>query len=1004
MEPSEGPAATTVPTKFSRGGKQTILSGRQEAEQAVPSGGRGDNEGESLSFVEVSLWRRPIGQIWVQGQRVEVLIDTGADDTIIAEQDINLGTEGWIPKTVGGIGGYINVQAYPGIEIKLMDKVAVDTVLVGPTPINILGRNYLSKLGVTLNMAVQQMRPQVTPVKLKPGFDGPRIKQWPLTTEKLKALQQIVTQMEKEGRLEKAPPTNPYNTPVFVIPKKDKTQYRMLIDFRKLNEATQDFWEVQLGIPHPAGLQQKEHITVLDLKDAYYSVPLDPDFAQYTAFTVPSINNEGPGQRYIFKVLPQGWVGSPTIFQATADKMLSQFRKAHPDVILIQYMDDLLVASDRSLEQHRKMVKELRDFLAVWGFETPDAKFQETPPIQWMGYELHPKHWQIQKIDLPLPEDGQWTVNAIQKLVGVLNWASQLYSGIKTKELCKSIRGVKDLGETISLTEGAEAELKEAQEILKESISGSYYRPEKPLIAEISKLGENQWGYTIKQEKHLLKTGKYHKDKGSHYNPYQQLAKVMAKIGREALVIWGRLPTFRLPVSKVDWDAWWSEYWQVNWIPDWEMVSTPPLLRNFYNLVSEPIDKAPTYYTDGAANRQTKQGRAGYVATNGKQKVVTLEETTNQKAELIGVLMALQDSPNKVNIVTDSQYALGIIAGTPTTSEHQIVEQIIQAMQGKEEIYITWVPAHKGIGGNTEIDKLVSKGIRQILFLEQIPQAQEEHDKYHSNWKEIRDKYGLPTMVAKEIINVCPKCQTHGEPIRGQVDASLGTWQMDCTHLENKVIIVAVNAASGYLETKILPAETGKETALFLLQIAARWPITKLHTDNGPNFISQAMQAACWWANIKHTTGVPYNPQSQGIVENKNKQLKEVIALVREDAERLETALAMATLILNFKRRGGLGDMTAAERYINMLNTHLEIQHTKQPKFSNFKVYYREGANPQWQGPAELLWKGEGAVVIKTQAGDIFPVPRRKAKIIKPYNAESRKGEQNKGMDSETDI
>nr|1C6V_X Chain X, PROTEIN (SIU89134) [Simian immunodeficiency virus] len=59
-------------------------------------------------------------------------------------------------------------------------------------------------------------------------------------------------------------------------------------------------------------------------------------------------------------------------------------------------------------------------------------------------------------------------------------------------------------------------------------------------------------------------------------------------------------------------------------------------------------------------------------------------------------------------------------------------------------------------------------------------------------------------------------------------------------------------------------------------------------------------------------------------------------------------------------------------------------QQSKNSKFKNFRVYYREGRDQLWKGPGELLWKGEGAVLLKVGT-DIKVVPRRKAKIIKDY-------------------
>nr|6OR7_A Chain A, Reverse transcriptase/ribonuclease H [HIV-1 M:B_HXB2R]6WPF_A Chain A, Reverse transcriptase/ribonuclease H [HIV-1 M:B_HXB2R]6WPJ_A Chain A, Reverse transcriptase/ribonuclease H [HIV-1 M:B_HXB2R] len=555
---------------------------------------------------------------------------------------------------------------------------------------------------------------ETVPVKLKPGMDGPKVKQWPLTEEKIKALVEICTEMEKEGKISKIGPENPYNTPVFAIKKKDSTKWRKLVDFRELNKRTQDFWEVQLGIPHPAGLKKKKSVTVLDVGDAYFSVPLDEDFRKYTAFTIPSINNETPGIRYQYNVLPQGWKGSPAIFQSSMTKILEPFRKQNPDIVIYQYMDDLYVGSDLEIGQHRTKIEELRQHLLRWGLTTPDKKHQKEPPFLWMGYELHPDKWTVQPI--VLPEKDSWTVNDICKLVGKLNWASQIYPGIKVRQLSKLLRGTKALTEVIPLTEEAELELAENREILKEPVHGVYYDPSKDLIAEIQKQGQGQWTYQIYQEPFKnLKTGKYARMRGAHTNDVKQLTEAVQKITTESIVIWGKTPKFKLPIQKETWETWWTEYWQATWIPEWEFVNTPPLVKLWYQLEKEPIVGAETFYVDGAANRETKLGKAGYVTNRGRQKVVTLTDTTNQKTELQAIYLALQDSGLEVNIVTDSQYALGIIQAQPDQSESELVNQIIEQLIKKEKVYLAWVPAHKGIGGNEQVDKLVSAGIRKVL-------------------------------------------------------------------------------------------------------------------------------------------------------------------------------------------------------------------------------------------------------------------------------------------------
>ncbi|AAB61123.1 pol protein, partial [Human immunodeficiency virus 1] len=192
-----------------------------------------DRQGTALNFPQITLWQRPLVNIKVGGQLKEALLDTGADDTVLEEIKL---PGNWKPKMIGGIGGFIKVRQYDQILIEICGKKAIGTVLVGPTPVNIIGRNMLTQLGCTLNFPISPI--ETVPVKLKPGMDGPKVKQWLLTEEKIKALTAICDEMEREGKITKIGPENPYNTPVFAIKKKDSTKWRKLVDFRELNKRT----------------------------------------------------------------------------------------------------------------------------------------------------------------------------------------------------------------------------------------------------------------------------------------------------------------------------------------------------------------------------------------------------------------------------------------------------------------------------------------------------------------------------------------------------------------------------------------------------------------------------------------------------------------------------------------------------------------------------------------------------------------------------------------------
>ena len=47
--------------------------------------------------------------------------------------------------------------------------------------------------------------------------------------------------------------------------------------------------------------------------------------------------------------------------------------------------------------------------------------------------------------------------------------------------------------------------------------------------------------------------------------------------------------------------------------------------------------------------------------------------------------------------------------------------------------------------------------------------------------------------------------------------------------------------------------------------------------DNGPGYTSKGFQAFCKQLQVSHVTGLPYNPQGQGVVERAHRSLKELI-------------------------------------------------------------------------------------------------------------------------------
>jgi hypothetical protein len=101
------------------------------------------------------------------------------------------------------------------------------------------------------------------------------------------------------------------------------------------------------------------HFTVLDLKDAFFTIPVHPQSQDLLAFTWTDPDSH-TSQQLTWTVLPQGFQDSPHLFgQTLAGDLLTLH--LFPSKLL-QYVDDLLLCSP-SLEDSQQHTDLLLNFL-----------------------------------------------------------------------------------------------------------------------------------------------------------------------------------------------------------------------------------------------------------------------------------------------------------------------------------------------------------------------------------------------------------------------------------------------------------------------------------------------------------------------------------------------------------------------------------------------------------------------------------------------------------------
>ncbi|ACA81610.2 pol polyprotein, partial [Caprine arthritis encephalitis virus Roccaverano] len=931
------------------------------------------------------------------GSRLKwLLVDTGADRTIVKTHD-GSGRPGGRIRLLG-IGGVIEGEKWDDVELEYKGTKTLGTIVVLPqSPVEVLGRDNMQKVGISLVLAnLEEKRIPTIKVKLKEGCSGPHIPQWPLTREKLEGLKDIVDRLEKEGKVARAPPERTWNTPIFCI-KKKSGKWRMLIDFRELNRQTEDLAEAQLGLPHPGGLQQMKNVTVLDIGDAYFTIPLYEPYQKYTCFTLLAPNNMGPCTRYYWKVLPQGWKLSPAVYQFTMQEILRDWIVNHPKIQFGIYMDDIYIGSNLEITEHRKIIENLAAYLLHYGFTLPEDKRQEGYPASWLGYELHPNKWKFQKHKLPALQEGSITLNKLQKIVGDLVWRQSLI-GKSIPNILKLMEGDRDLHSERILTQKHVQEWKECQRKLEE-MEGTYYDPERDIYGQVD-WGNQAIEHIVFQEKGKpLWVNVVHSIKNMSLP--QQLIKAAQKLTQEVIIRTGRIPWILLPGREEDWLLE-LQVGNIIWMPTFWSCYRGAVRWRRKNIVASVV-QGPTYYTDGG--KKNKVGSLGFISSTGV-KFRKHEEGTNQQLELRAIEEACRHGPDSMNIVTDSRYAYEFLLRD--WEEESIINpiqaRIMALVHRKTALGVHWVPGHKGIPQNEEIDKYISEAFPvqnentgreivraihtgQVLWIERLPEAEEEHWKWHQDARSLQLEFGIPRTAAEDIVKNCEVCQNGQMPttIRGGNVRGVDHWQVDYTHYKDKILLVWVETNSGMICAERVKGESGQEFRVQVIKWVALFQPKSLQSDNGPAFVAEATQTMMKYLGIQHSTGIPWNPQSQALVERAHKTLKNMLEKLEPQFVSFDAAVAAALISLNIKRKGGLGTSPMDIFRYNKEQQRL-VYHTQPPNNAKKFCYYRlrkRGHPGEWNGPTQVLWEGEGAIVVRDSANQNYLiVPYKDAKFV----------------------
>ena len=226
----------------------------------------------------------------------------------------------------------------------------------------------------------------------------------------------------------------PYTSPVFLIPKKGSHDKRVVTDFRYLNNRIK-----RINHPFPLlnetlrtiGNSGATVLSVIDLKSAFYCLPLSEKSQQYTG-----IASYSGGKHYYYRRLPQGLNLSPALFQAKIDEILETIPNSLQ--YCIAHHDDIIVFS-ADKESHSRHLQGIFKTLISHGLKISPKKcslFRNS--VHYMGHLIsindkgeaciQPLNDRCSAIrNTPVPHN----IKSVRRFVGAVNYVSAFFPNVQ---------------------------------------------------------------------------------------------------------------------------------------------------------------------------------------------------------------------------------------------------------------------------------------------------------------------------------------------------------------------------------------------------------------------------------------------------------------------------------------------------------------------------------------------------------------------------------------------
>lgn len=713
------------------------------------------------------------------------------------------------------------------------------------------------------------------------------------------------------------PSCSPWNSPLIVVPKKSiggKPNYRVVIDFRKLNaQTTGDAYPLPRIDDILDKLKDARYFTTLDLASGYHQVLVSPEDRPKTAFSTEFGHFE-------FKRMPFGLKGAPATFQ----RLMNQVLLGLQGIQCFVYLDDCVVfGKDRA--DHFTKLRNVMSRLSEANLRLhPKKCFFLRKEIIYLGHHCgvdgcRPDPDKVKVIDGITPPKS---LKELQSFLGIINYYRRFvpnFSRVAIPLVNLTKKGVR-----FEWTEHCQNALDDLKWILKEKIMLKYpdftqpfqiytdasnyalgavlCQNEKPVSFASKTLTATETRYsTIEKELFGVVWAV------EHFRPYVY--------GTRFTVFTDHKPLLGLHKHKDPSSRLLRLYLKLS-----EFDITLEYKPGNYNQVADGLSRLPVETNSVQINAVTRAQAMKSTAPTNQDKLPTISEVHDQNELNEDPEDTQLDEADKQFLELFYRHSGRIVDIKCSTQVKSILKQFHDSK----------------LGGHLGADKTIEK------------------IKRYFSWPRL-------STDVKNYVRSCEICQksktTKNTRMKmQQVEVSKYPFQkifldivgpIEVSNRGNRYILTVLDDHSRYFNAYPLPnQESATLCYVFVTSILSHHKTPKiLITDNGSNFMSTEFNKVCKLFGIKKYSTSSYHPESNGGLERAHRSLGQYLRSFANGNPRIwDDLLTYATYVHNnsVNRSTKLAPNDILYGYISEMpvkhKKNIEPQYNFDSEFSN--VYH----------------------------------------------------------------